>query len=53
MEKDFEDDEGWDGEETGPDYYSCSCCQHTQAEPGMGNGCDRCGLFNVMEEEYY
>jgi len=33
-----------------PDYYYCSCCNHTQVKPGMGNGCDNCGLFNTMEE---
>jgi len=36
-----------------PDYYYCSCCDHVQVKPGMGNGCDNCGLFNVMEAEYF
>ena len=39
----------FDGDDE-PDYYYCSCCNHTQVKPGMGNGCDNCGLFNVMEE---
>ena len=43
---DIEDPE----EEETPDYYICSCCGHTQIRPGIGNGCDFCGLFNVMVE---
>lgn len=40
-------------DEQEPDYYYCTCCNHAQASPGMGNGCDNCGLFNVMEAEYF
>ena len=36
-----------------PDYYYCSCCYHSQLKPGMGNSCNHCGLFNVMEPEYF
>ncbi len=46
---DFNEDE----EEREPDYYLCSCCGNTQLEPGMGNSCNRCGMFHVMSEEYY
>ncbi len=36
-----------------PDFYYCNCCGHDQIESGMGNSCDNCGMFNVMEEGYY
>ena len=48
----YEDDyDNYDDKE--PDYYYCTCCNHAQTKPGMGNGCDNCGLFNVMEAEYF
>lgn len=36
-----------------PDYYYCTCCNHTQAERDMGNSCDCCGLVGVMDEGYF
>ena len=45
MEDEYEDE--YDDQE--PDYFSCTCCGHTQTNRGMGSGCDKCGLFNVME----
>jgi len=46
-------DEFDEDEDQTPDYYYCTCCNHTQVSPGMGNSCDNCGLFNVMEAEYF
>lgn len=52
--EEFEEfDEFDEDDEQEPDYYYCTCCNHTQTKPGMGNGCDNCGLFNVMEAEYF
>jgi len=48
---DYEYDDEFEADE--PDYYSCTVCNHTQDKPGMGNGCYNCGLFNVMQEEYF
>lgn len=52
---DFESDEYLEGnmEAEQPDYYYCSCCNHTQSKPSMGRGCNHCGMFNVMEEGYF
>lgn len=34
-----------------PDYYYCNCCNSTQIK---NNGyCNRCGLYNTLEEEYF
>ena len=44
--------EDYEGNEV-PDYYYCNCCNHTQSELGMGNSCDNCGVFGVMEAEYF
>ena len=54
-ESNYESDEYYDGmmESDQPDYYYCSCCHHTQAEEGMGRSCNHCGMFNVMEGEYF
>lgn len=43
----------YEDEDQEPDCYHCTCCGNTQIKPGMGNSCDSCGMFNVMEEEYF
>lgn len=55
QEEEFYSDEDIHGmmEADEPDYYSCDCCGNTQLFPSMGNSCDSCGLFNVMQEEYF
>ena len=53
MEESYEYDDFNEYDEQEPDYYYCTCCNHTQSKPGMGNGCDSCGLFNTMEAEYF
>lgn len=49
---DYDEDDFEDGYPE-PDYYYCNCCGHTQQQEGMGNSCDSCGLFGVMEEDYF
>ncbi len=48
-------DEFWDDYEEydEPDYYYCSCCNHTQSVQSWGNSCDNCGLTGVMEEGHF
>jgi predicted ATP-dependent serine protease len=49
----IDNDPDWNDGFLEPDYYFCSCCNHTQSKPAMGNGCKNCGMFNVMEEGYF
>jgi len=55
MEDEFYTQEDLDAmhEADEPDYYYCTCCNHTQTKPSFGRSCDNCGMFNVMEEGHY
>jgi len=55
MEEEFYTQEDLDGmqEADTPDYYYCTCCNHTQTDRGWGGSCDNCGLFNVVKEGYF
>lgn len=46
-QSDFEDEE----EDTGPDYWECLSCGHSQTHRGMGGQCPKCCYR--MEEGYY
>ena len=38
-------------EQQEPDYYSCNCCNRSQAN--NKGYCEHCGLYNTLQEEYF